>query len=156
MRHRATARRACAEFDPSELLSVKEARRADRFTQLALARVRARRSPTRAGTDELPYDPPRVGCVLGTGHRRDLARSSTVRTPCASAGRERVSPLAVPLMMSNAGAAALSMRHGLRGPTLRGQHRLRVGRARDRRCALRMLQSGEADAVARRRLGGRR
>ena len=31
-------------------------------------------------------------------------------------GAASVSPLAVPLMMSNAGSAALSLRHGLRGP----------------------------------------
>ena len=61
-------------------------------------------------------------------------------------GPENVSPLAVPLMMSNAGAAAISMRHGLRGPSFSvstacasGSHALGSG--------LRMLQTGEADAV---------
>jgi len=52
----------------------------------------------------------------------------------------------VPLMMSNAGAAALSMRHGLTGPSYAvstacssGAHAIAMG--------MRMLQYGEADAV---------
>ena len=61
-------------------------------------------------------------------------------------GAERVSPLAVPLMMSNAAVAALSMRHGLRGPSYAVSTACASG-AHALGCALRMLQTGEADAV---------
>ncbi|HEX4033500.1 MAG TPA: beta-ketoacyl-ACP synthase II [Solirubrobacteraceae bacterium] len=103
----------CRDFEPTDHLSVKEARRADRFTQFALvASIEALAS---AGWDgELPYEPTRVGSIIGTGiggigtiEANDLAMFEQ--------GAKHVSPLAVPLMMGNAAAAAVSMRHGLRG-----------------------------------------
>jgi len=134
----------CADFNPADFLSVKEAHRADRFTQLAIAAC-AEALADAGWEEELPYDARRVGCVLGTG----IGGISTLvegQDTLRDRGPGQVSPLSVPLMMSNAGAAALSMRHGLRGPTFAvssacasGTHALG--------CALRMLQSGEADAV---------
>ena len=49
-------------------------------------------------------------------------------------------------MMSNAGAAALSMRHGLRGPSFAVTTACASG-AHALGSALRMIQNGEADAV---------
>jgi 3-oxoacyl-[acyl-carrier-protein] synthase II len=135
---------ACVDFEARDYLSVKEARRTDRFTQLAL--TACGEALADAGWEgELPYDARRVGCVLGTG----IGGISTLvdgQDTLRERGPECVSPLAVPLMMSNAGAAAISMRHGLRGPSFAvstacasGAHALGL--------ALRMLQVGEADAV---------
>ena len=57
---------ACTDFEPGELLSVKEVRRLDRFSQFAL--VAAAEALADAGWDgEIPYDPMRVGCILATG-----------------------------------------------------------------------------------------
>ena len=101
------------EYEPKEHLSVKEARRADRFTQFAM--VAGDEALAEAGwSDELPYDPTRIACIIGTGiggigtleHNHDVLRDS---------GPNKVSPLAVPLMMSNAAPGALSMRYKLRG-----------------------------------------
>ncbi|MDE3070620.1 MAG: 3-oxoacyl-ACP synthase, partial [Acidobacteriota bacterium] len=135
---------ACADFDPADFLSVKEARRADRFTQLAIAASEEALADAH-WEDGTPYDPRRVGCVLGTGVG-GIATLVDGQDTLRERGPKCVSPLAVPLMMSNAGAAALSMRHGLRGPSMAvstacasGTHALG--------CALRMVQSGEADAV---------
>ena len=117
----------CADFEPTDHLSVKEARRADRFTQLAI--VACAEALADAGwEDELPYGPRRVGCVMGTG----IGGIGTIvegQEILRDKGPERVSPLSIPLMMSNAGAAALSLRHGLHGPELRGLERVLVGRA---------------------------
>src|SRR3954467_14196 len=135
---------ACTEFEPTDVLSRKEARRADRFTQLAIAA--ADEAVREAGWDgELPYDPERVGSVLGTG----IGGIGTIEDNHDSLredGARAVSPLAVPLMMGNAGAAALSLRHDLRGPVFgvmsacaAGSHAIGT--------ALRMIQHGEADAV---------
>lgn len=135
---------ACADFDPADFLSVKEARRADRFTQLAIAAC-AEALADASWEHELPYDPRRVGCVLGTG----IGGISTLvngQDTLRERGPERVSPLAVPLMMSNAGAAAISLRHGLRGPSFAVSTACASG-AHALGCALRMLQGGEADAV---------
>jgi 3-oxoacyl-[acyl-carrier-protein] synthase II len=103
----------CREFDPTEHLSVKEARRADRFTQLAL--VASDEALADSGwADELPYDATEIGSIIGTG----IGGLGTIETNDAALlqnGPKSVSPLAVPLMMGNAAAAAVSMRHGLRG-----------------------------------------
>jgi 3-oxoacyl-[acyl-carrier-protein] synthase II len=141
---------ACADFDPKDFLSAKEARRADRFTQLAIAACAEALAdagwdadPGRA--DGLPYDPARVGCVLGTGIggiQTLVDGQDTLR----ERGAQYVSPLSVPLMMSNAGAGALSMRHDLRGPSFAVSSACASG-AHAIGGALRMLQAGEADAV---------
>src|ERR1700733_3945016 len=56
----------CDEFVPAEHLSVKDARRADRFTQLAL--VASIEALADAGWEaDLPYDARRIGVIIGTG-----------------------------------------------------------------------------------------
>jgi 3-oxoacyl-[acyl-carrier-protein] synthase II len=103
---------ACADFEVTDFLSIKEARRADRFTQLAL--VACGEALDDAGwSEDPPYRPEELGCIVGTGIG-GLATIETNHTQLAEGSP--VSPLAVPLMMSNAGAAALAMRHELRGP----------------------------------------
>ena len=143
----------CAEFDPRDFLSVKEARRADRFTQLAIASCQEalrdagwiEQDASAAAGVEIPYERRRVGCVLGTGIG-GIATLIAGQDALREHGPARVSPLSVPLMMVNAGAGALSIRHDLRGPSFAvgsacasGAHALGV--------ALRMIQAGEADAV---------
>ncbi len=134
----------CADFDPRDFLAAKEARRTDLFTQLALA-AGAEAVADAGWGDELPYDPVRVGCVLGTGIG-GIATLAAGQDALREGGPRSVSPLAVPLMMSNAGAAALSMRHDLRGPTLAVSTACASG-AHALGCALRLLQNREADAV---------
>ena len=121
----------CREFDPAEHLSVKDARRADRFTQLAL--VASIEALADAGWDGgLPYDAADIGSIIGTG----IGGIGTIEANdrvMLEHGPKHVSPLAVPLMMGNAAAAAVSMRHGLRGPRVRHDVGVLVGRRRDRR-----------------------
>jgi 3-oxoacyl-[acyl-carrier-protein] synthase II len=139
---------ACADFEATDFLSAKEARRADRFTQLAIAacaEALADAGWQDGGTGELPYDPERVGCVLGTGIG-GIATLVDGQDTLRERGSQYVSPLSVPLMMSNAGAGALSMRHDLRGPSFAVSSACASG-AHAIGSALRMLQSGEADAV---------
>jgi 3-oxoacyl-[acyl-carrier-protein] synthase II len=135
---------ACSAFEPTDFLSRKEARRADRFTQLAVGA--ADEALAEAGwSDGLPYDPERIGSVIGTG----IGGIGTIEDnhdTLRDRGDRNVSPLAVPLMMGNAGAAALSLRHGLLGPVFgvmsacaAGSHAIGT--------ATRMIQHGEADAV---------
>jgi 3-oxoacyl-[acyl-carrier-protein] synthase II len=128
-------------------MSAKEARRADRFTQFAV--VAAEEALQDAGWGDggadLPYDPLRVGCVMGTG----IGGIGTIESQhdvLRDKGPGRVSPLAVPLMMGNASAGALSLRHGLKGESFgvmsacaAGAHAIGEG--------MRMLRAGTADAV---------
>jgi 3-oxoacyl-[acyl-carrier-protein] synthase II len=134
----------CADFLAAEHMSAKDARRADRFTQLAL--VAAAEALQDAGWERaLPYEPTRVGCVIGTGIG-GIATIESNHSRLLDRGASAVSPLAVPLMMGNAGAAVISMRHGLRGPAMGVVTACAAG-AHAIGSAMRTIQLGEADAM---------
>lgn len=105
-------KRTVLDWDPSPwFANPKEARRADRFTQFALAA--AEMALDQAGP--LDADPDRIGVLIGTG----IGGIDTLETQIVNRhekGDRRVSPFLVPMMMPNAAAAAVSMRHGFGGP----------------------------------------
>jgi 3-oxoacyl-[acyl-carrier-protein] synthase II len=134
----------CRDYEPTEFLSTKEARRLDRVSQLAL--VASAEAVSHAGWgEELPYDPMRIGCVIGTG----IGGIETVEIQhdvMRDRGAKMVSPLGVPQYMPNAPAAAVSMRHRLQGQ-MYGVVSACSGGAHAIGSALRMIQYGDADAV---------
>ncbi len=100
------------DFDPAPLFdNPKEARRADRFTQLALAA--ATQALAQAG--DVGVDPLRRGVLIATGIG-GIATLEEQITNYNDKGARRVSPFLVPMMMPNAAAAAVSMRWGWEGP----------------------------------------
>jgi 3-oxoacyl-[acyl-carrier-protein] synthase II len=134
----------CSDFEPTDLLSRKEARRADRFAQLGIAAAEeATRDAGWSGGP--PHDPGRVGCIMGTGIG-GLASLEEQEGVLRERGPKQVSPLSVPLMMGNAGAAAVAMRHGLHGQTYGVVSACAAG-AHAIGSATRMIQSGDADAA---------
>jgi 3-oxoacyl-[acyl-carrier-protein] synthase II len=134
----------CKSFDPLEFFTRKQARRADRFTQFGLAA--AREAVDQAGWDgEHPYDPHRIGCVLGTGIGGLITLEQNVEA-LYDGGPDKVTPLAVPLMMGNAGSAAIAMQHDLRGPVFGIVSACAAG-ANSLATAVRMIQTGDADAA---------
>jgi 3-oxoacyl-[acyl-carrier-protein] synthase II len=135
---------AASEFEPTDHLSVKEARRADRFTQFAI--VAGDEALAEAGwSDELPYDAERIASILGTGIGGigTLERGKEI---LIESGAQKVPPLSVPLMMSNAAAAALSMRYKLLGPC-HGIVSACSGGADAIGAAKMMIETGLVDAV---------
>jgi 3-oxoacyl-[acyl-carrier-protein] synthase II len=88
----------------------KEARRSDRHEQYALAAA----FEALAQSGDLPYDKSRIGTIFGTGigGLRTLEEQIIV---CHEKGERRVSPLGIPMMMSNASGAAISIRYGFQG-----------------------------------------
>ncbi len=134
----------CREFVAGDHLSTKEQRRADRFAQLSM--VASDEAMANAGwADELPYPEERIACVFATGIG-GLGSLEHQHTLLVESGPKAVSPLSVPLFMPNAGAGALTMRHGLRGQSYSvasacaaGSHAIGV--------ATRLIQAGDADAV---------
>lgn len=135
---------AATEFDPTEHLTVKEVRRADRFTQFAL--VAGDEALAEAGwADELPYPGEKIASVLGTGIGGigTLERGKEI---LIESGAKKVPPLSVPLMMSNAAAAAVSMRFKLLGPC-HGIVSACSGGADAIGAAKMMIESGLVDAV---------
>jgi 3-oxoacyl-[acyl-carrier-protein] synthase II len=135
---------AATEFEPTEHLTVKEVRRADRFTQFAM--VASDEALREAGwDDELPYAADRVGCVIATGIG-GIGTLEAQHKVLLDKGPKAVSPLAIPLLMGNAAAAAVSMRHGLRGQSFSTVSACAAG-AHAIGTSLRMIQTGDADAV---------
>jgi 3-oxoacyl-[acyl-carrier-protein] synthase II len=135
---------ACSEFDPTEFLSIKEVRRADRFTQFAL--VSSDEAIAEAGWDGgLPYDPTRIGSIIGTGIG-GIGTLTHNHQVLLEQGPGKVSPLSIPLMMGNAGAGAVSMRHKLLGPSFATLSACAAGSHAIGESA-KLIQSGAADAV---------
>jgi 3-oxoacyl-[acyl-carrier-protein] synthase II len=137
---------AASEFNPTDHLSIKEARRADRFTQFAI--VAGDEALAEAGWDykgELPYERTKVASILGTGIGGigTLERGKEI---LIEQGAPRVPPLTVPLMMSNAAPGMLAMRYGLLGDTF-GTVSACSASAHAIAQATRMIQYGDADAV---------
>jgi 3-oxoacyl-[acyl-carrier-protein] synthase II len=133
---------SCSDFEATDFLSIKEARRADRFTQLAIAACDEALIDAGWG-DGKPYVSEELGCIFGTG----IGGLSTIEcnhSLLESGGQ--VSPLAVPLMMGNAGAASLAMRNGLRGPVYGVVSACAAG-AHAIGSSARAIQCGDATAI---------
>lgn len=133
-----------SDFEASDHLSIKEARRLDRFSQFAL--VAAGEALAQAGwVGEPPYDPLTVGCVLATG----IGGQTTVEAQLdvmREKGAKAVSPLGIPQYMPNAAAAAVTMKHKLQGQSY-GVVSACASGAHAVGSALRMIQYGDAVAV---------
>ena len=134
----------CDEFEAKEHLSVKEVRRSDRFTQLAL--TAADEALADAGwDDDTPGDRDRSACVIGTG----IGGITTIEEQHSimlERGPERVSPLGIPILMANAASGVMAMKHGLRGQSFgtvsacaAGAHAIGI--------AARLIAYGDADSA---------
>ncbi|HWC07534.1 MAG TPA: beta-ketoacyl-ACP synthase II, partial [Solirubrobacterales bacterium] len=134
----------CRDFVATDFLSKKEARRSDRFAQMAV--IAAREATAQAGiAEELPYEPHRIGCVVGTGIG-GLPSLEENQRKMIERGEKAVSPLAVPLMMGNAAAAAVAMQHGLHGHCYGVVSACAAG-AHALGDASRIIRAGDADMV---------
>jgi len=134
--------RAIEDFDPEPWFdNVKEARRTDRFAQFALAV--AQMALDQAG--DITVDPLRRGVIYGTG----VGGLNTLEEQILAfhqKGPRKVSPFLVPMMMANAGAAAISMRHGWQGPCETVVTACATG-AHSIGAAARLIAIGRCDAV---------
>ena len=134
----------CDDFDPEQVLSKKEVRRSDRFTQLAITAAHEALEDT-GWSDGPPYEPERVGCVIGTG----IGGIGTIEEQFGvlmEQGEKAVSPLSVPMMMPNSAAGAIAMRYGLTGPNWGVGSACAAG-AHAIGDALRLVRDGEIDAM---------
>jgi len=107
-----TGERRAHDFEPKDFYDDPKAiRRADRFEQFSVAA--AKEALEQAG--ELSADPGRRGVLIGTGIGGVESHEQQTLV-LDKKGSRRVSPFVVPMMMANAGAAAVSIRFGLQGP----------------------------------------
>tara|TARA_R110000850_G_scaffold9033_30_gene33408 strand:+ start:3343 stop:4590 length:1248 start_codon:yes stop_codon:yes gene_type:complete len=131
------------DFDPKPFFSSpKDARRADRFAQLAMgASVMAMQD---SGVDLEKVDRNRFGCMIGSGIG-GLGTLETQHTVLQQKSPRRVSPFTIPMMIANISSGMVSMEYDLRGPnmcivTACATSNHNIGEA------WRMIKFGDADA----------
>lgn len=130
-------------FDPTQYMDKKAARRMEQFCQFAVAA--AGEAIRDAGLVMEQEDAYRVGCSIGSG-TGSLQAVEREYDRLKEKGPGRVSPMFVPLMISNMAAGNVGIAYGLKGKSLNvvtacatGTHS--IGEA------FRSIQCGEADVM---------
>jgi 3-oxoacyl-[acyl-carrier-protein] synthase II len=131
------------DFDPMQFMDRKEARRMDRFTQFAVAA--AGMAIEDSGLDLEVVDRDRAGVILGSGIGGIETLESQAKV-LAEKGPGRVSPVFVPMIISNMGAGQVAINFGLRGPNITSVSAC-ASSSNAIGDAFRMLQWGYADVM---------
>ena len=101
------------DFDPMLYMDRKEARRMDRYCQFAVAA--AKEAVDSSGIVFGDMDPFDVGVIIGTGVGGLHTMQTQYEELLLKGGPDRVSPLFIPMMISNMAAGRVSMNYGLKG-----------------------------------------
>jgi len=101
------------DFNPEEYMDKKEARKASRFIQFAIAA--AKEALEDSGLLESKYDPYRVGVIIGTGigGLKDIEEQTLI---LKEKGARKVSPFFIPYGISNMAGGLIAIRWGFKGP----------------------------------------
>ena len=100
------------DFDPTEYIDRKQARRMDRFAHLIVAA--ARQAEVDSGLS-IESEPDRVGAAIATGIG-GLKAFQDCHSELLTRGPDRVNPFSIPEIIPNMGAAWVSMQLGTQGP----------------------------------------
>lgn len=101
-------------FEATDYLERKEARKIDRFTQLAL--IASDQAVIDAGITKENVDVDRVGVIFGSGIGGLITFQEEVSNFALGDGTPRFNPFFIPKMILDIAAGQISMRHGFRGP----------------------------------------
>ena len=101
-------------FDPTAHMDRKEARKVDRFTQLAI--VSSDEAIRDAGISKETVDPDRTGVIFSSGIGGLVTFQEEVMAYAKGDGTPRFNPFFIPKMILDIAAGHISMRHGFRGP----------------------------------------
>jgi 3-oxoacyl-[acyl-carrier-protein] synthase II len=102
-------------FDPTDFMSVKDARRADRFAQFSIAALEQALAQSRLQVNE--HNAHDVGAIVGSGiggietYTKDFHK-------LRDEGPRRINPFLVPMITVDAPAVQAALRTGARGPNL--------------------------------------
>ncbi|MEY2483947.1 MAG: 3-oxoacyl-[acyl-carrier-protein] synthase [Verrucomicrobiota bacterium] len=103
-------------FEPKDYFkNPKDSRRADRFSQLAMAA--AKMAMTDCGIDMEKVDRNRFGAIVSSGIG-GLKTLEDQHSTLVNKGPGRVSPFTIPMLISNMGSGLISMEFGLKGPNM--------------------------------------
>jgi 3-oxoacyl-[acyl-carrier-protein] synthase II len=100
------------DFEPTDYIEHKQARRMDRFAQFTIAA--ARQAEADAGLD-VAKEPDRIGVSVATGIG-GLKSFQDCYDTLRDRGPDRVNPFSIPAIIPNMGAAWVSMELGTKGP----------------------------------------
>jgi 3-oxoacyl-[acyl-carrier-protein] synthase II len=130
------------DFDPSQWIERKQARRMDRFAQMIVAA--ARQAEADSGLNIEP-EAEQIGASIATGIG-GLQAFQDCYDMLLERGPDRVNPFSIPQIIPNMGAAWVSMELGTRGPlssqcTACAASNMAIGDAAD------MIRLGRADVV---------
>ncbi len=101
-------------FEPLNFFDRKEARKLDRFTQLAL--IVSDQAMTDAGLNKENINPDRVGVVFASGIGGITTFQHEIEDFAKGDGTPRFNPFFIPKMILDIAAGQISIRHNLRGP----------------------------------------
>ena len=131
------------DFEASDYMDTKESRRMDRFSQFAVAATKLAFEDSKIDLENTDLE--RVGVVVGSGigGMETLEKEFTKMT---DRGPNRVSPLFIPMMISNMAPGQVSMAFGLKGTSMAittacasGTHAIGEG--------FRMIKEGKMDII---------
>ena len=131
-------------FEPRQhFFNEKDARRADRYSQLAMAS--AKEAVKHSGIDPKQVQLDRVGVLVGSGigGLKSLGDQDEI---LITKGPGRVSPFMIPMMISNMAAGLISMEFGFAGPNFA----VVTACATSNNCigeAWRLIRDDEADVI---------
>lgn len=131
------------DFKPEEYMDKKAARRMELFCQYAVAA--SKEAIEDAGLDMEKEDPYRVGCAIGNGVG-SLQSMQREYTRLIERGPSKVSPMLVPLMITNMATGNVSITYGLKGKSINVVTACATG-TNSIGEAFRTIQYGDADVM---------
>jgi 3-oxoacyl-[acyl-carrier-protein] synthase II len=132
------------DFNPEDYIDKKEARRMDRFVQLAVAasRLAVRDAGLEPGAN---IDPERLGVMVGSGIG-GLGTWEEQHRILLEKGPKRVSPFFIPMMIANMASGQISMITGAKGPNSTAVTACATG-THSIGDSFKLIQRGDADAM---------
>ena len=131
------------DFSTEGIIDRKDAKRMDRFVQYAV--IASSEAIRNSGLDLESLNRDRIGVIIGSGIG-GMETFENQHTVLMERGPNRVSPLFIPMMISDMAAGQVSIQFGLRGPNFctvsacaSGAHA--IGEA------LRLIRAGDADVI---------
>jgi len=101
------------DFDPTEYINKKEAKRMDRFTQFGVAAAKLALDDSKIDLEKTDME--RFGVIIGSGIG-GIATLEKEHEKLLKKGPGRVSPFLIPMMIGNIASGHISMAVGAKGP----------------------------------------
>lgn len=102
------------DFNPEDYFDRKEARKLDRFTQIAL--VAADEAVKHAGLETEGINKDRIGVIWGSGIGGMITFIEEMKNFASGDGTPRFNPFFIPKLILDIAAGHISMKYGFRGP----------------------------------------